>query len=90
MAKWMMQVVTKRVEKHTDRPPGQLALKQGGGIQQGVHRVRSWIQRKNKEKQAWACIFIDYEKAYDRVDRQKLHNTTEKKLPPWLHQTITQ
>eukprot|EP00975_Prorocentrum_lima_P058705 12311186-Prorocentrum_lima.AAC.1 len=56
MAKWLMQVVTRRVEQHTQRPKGQLAMKQGGGIQQGVHRVRSWIKKQNRLNTSWACF----------------------------------
>eukprot|EP00975_Prorocentrum_lima_P004990 1086735-Prorocentrum_lima.AAC.1 len=86
----MMQLVTRRVEKHAERPRGQLALKQGGGIQQGVHRVRGWIQQQNKQNTSWACFFIDYEKAYDKVDRSRLLTYIKATVPPWLHQTITQ
>eukprot|EP00975_Prorocentrum_lima_P026246 5516952-Prorocentrum_lima.AAC.1 len=75
------------MDKYTERPEEQLALKKGGGVNLGLHQMRGLIQQQIREKAAWATIYIDFTQAYDTVARDELLEMAKKKVPTWLHQT---
>ena len=67
---------TARIDKWAEatglRARGQAGFRAGRGTPEHMFVLRHWIDSARVRKQPLYCAFIDFSKAYDRVDRQLL------------------
>ena len=80
----MLKILQARLQQYVNRelPDVQTGFRKGRGTRDQIANIR-WIMEKAREfqKNIYFC-FIDYAKAFDRVDHNKLWNTRPPDLPP--------
>ena len=73
----MLKILQARLQQYVDRelPDVQAGFRKGRGIRDQIANIR-WIIKKAREfqKNIYSC-FIDYVKAFDCVDHNKLENS---------------
>ena len=73
----MLQILQARLQQYVNRelPDVQAGFRKGRGTRDQIANIR-WIMEKAREfqKNIYFC-FIDYAKAFDYVDHNKLENT---------------
>ena len=76
-SKVMLQILQARLQQYVNRelPDVQAGFRKGRGTRDQIANIR-WIMEKAREfqKNIYFC-FIDYAKAFDYVDHNKLENT---------------
>ena len=74
----MLKILQARLQQYMNRelPDVQAGFRKGGGTRDQIANIR-WIIKKAREfqKNIYFC-FIDYTKAFDRVDHNKLENSS--------------
>ena len=77
-SKVMLKILQARLQQYLNRelPDVQAGFRKGGGTRDQIANIR-WIIKKAREfqKNIYFC-FIDYTKAFDRVDHNKLENSS--------------
>ena len=80
----MLKILQVRLQQYMNRelPDVQAGFRKGRGTRDQIANIR-WIIEKAREfqKNNYIC-FIDYAKAFDYVDHNKLENTRPPYLPP--------
>ena len=84
----MLKILQARLQQHVNHeiPDVQAGLRKGRGIRDQIANIR-WIIEKAREFQKNICFcFIDYAKAFDCADHNKLENSKrgENTRPPDL------
>ena len=74
-SKVMLKILQARLQQYTnwELPDAQPIFRQGRGTRNQIANI-CWIVEKAREFQKIIC-FIDYTKAFDRVDHNKLENS---------------
>jgi retron-type reverse transcriptase len=67
---------------------GQCGFRKGRSCTDVIFRVQQIIEKTNEHNLPLFLVFIDYEKAYDNVNRDKLWKMMENKIPNYLLSTI--
>ena len=73
----MLKILQARLQQYTNRelPDVQAGFRKGRGTRDQTANIR-WIIKKSREFQKNLCFcFIDYTKAFDSVDHNKLENS---------------
>ena len=73
----MLKILQARLQQYVNRelPDVQAGYRKGSGTRDQIANIR-WIIKKAKEFQKNICFcFIDYAKAFDYVDHNKLENS---------------
>ena len=83
----MLKILQARLQQYVNRelPDGQASFRKGEGIRDQIANT-SWIIVKARELQKkYLCLLIDYAKAFDCVDHNKLwKNLQEMGIPDHL------
>ena len=82
----MFKILQARLQQYVNRelPDVQAGFRKGRGTRVQIANIR-WIMEKAREFQKNICFcFIDYAKAYDCVDHNKLWKIPEMRIPDHL------
>ena len=84
----MLKIIQARLQKYVNRelPDVQAGFRKGRGTRDQIANI-CWIIKKAREFQKYMCFcFIDYAKAFDYVDHNKLENSSRdgNTRPPYL------
>jgi hypothetical protein len=60
----------------------------GHSCTDAIFTVQQIIEKRNEPNLPLYILFVDYEKAYDNVNRDKLSKMMENKIPNYLLNTI--
>ena len=82
----MLKILQARLQQYVNRelPDVQACFRKGRGTRDQIANIH-WIVEKAREfqKNIYFC-FIDYAKAFDCVEHNKLKNSSEKEIPDHL------
>ena len=85
-SKVMLKILQARLQEYVNHqlPDVQGGFRKGRGARDQIANIR-WIIEKAREfqKNIYFC-FIDYTKAFDCVDHNKLWNIQEERIPEWV------
>ena len=72
----MLKILQARLQQYVNRelPGAQVGFRKGRGTRDQIANI-CWIMKKAKEFQENIYFFIDYTKAFDCVDHNKLENS---------------
>ena len=86
-SKVMLKILQARLQQYVNRelPDDQAGFRKGRGTRDQIVNIR-WIIKKAREFQKNIYCFIDYTKAFDYVDHNKLENSSRdgNTRPPYL------
>ena len=81
----MLKILQERIQQYLNQelPDVQAGFRQGRGTRDQIANI-GWIIEKAREFQKYIYFcFIDYDKAFDRVDHSKLENSSRDGNTRW-------
>jgi hypothetical protein len=86
-AKIMLKIITKRIQAKVEAENGlgedQFGFRKGRGTRDAIGALRMLMERRLEHGQDVYICFVDYEKAFDRVDWRKLMNALRRRGIDW-------
>ena len=83
------RVLIKRLEAHTKVHPQQFGFAQGKSTTDAIHIARQLQEKFMQKKKKLFHIFVDLEKAFDKVPRQAIEWALRRQLvPEWLVRAV--
>ena len=86
-AKIMLKIITKRIQARVEADKGlgedQFGFRKGRGTRDAIGALRMLTERSLEYGQEVYICFVDYEKAFDRVDWRKLMNALRRRGVDW-------
>src|SRR5688572_2478125 len=85
-AKIMLKIITKRIQAKVEADNGlgdQFGFRKGRGTRDAIGSLRVLAERSLEHGQEVYICFVDYEKAFDRVDWRKLMTPLRRKGIDW-------
>jgi len=88
--KLFTNIIKNRLNEHVEEEmvEEQCGFREGGSCTDAIFTVQQIIEKRKEHNLPLFLLFIDYEKAYDNVNRDKLWEMMDNKIPNYLLNTI--